>query len=55
MTMLMNHCEGLNKKELLEIIQIITDDHEEEVEELKKERDGWKEIVEGYRGCFNEV
>jgi len=31
MSMLMKHCEGLNKKELLELIQIMRDDHEEEI------------------------
>ena len=33
----MTHCEGKNKKELLEIIQIMRDDHEEEINEWVKD------------------
>jgi hypothetical protein len=65
----MKHCEGKNKKELLGIIETMRVDHEirmigwiadtlllkAEITELKSEKDKWKEIVEPYRECFNEV
>ena len=53
MSMLMTHCEGKNKKELLEIIQIMRDDHEEEIRDWVADTLLLKvEIADLERICF---
>lgn len=62
MSMLMKHCEVLNKKELLELIQIMIDDHEEEIRdwisqaiELKREIAKLERSVSHWEAMSNEI